>query len=520
MRGLSNLFPPRGAALSAIASGLLLAAAFPPFSFAALSVVALVPLFVALQRGEYAPGVFFKSGYLFGFVYFAALMWWVVRLSSASSITIPWLMAPATALLVCYLALYPALWLWIVGKIGRGRRMWIIFLAPAAWVPLEWARSTGVFGFPWGSIGYSTVRHPSMMQGAALGGVLGLGVLLILINALWSAAFLARRPAARALCLMAGFIVLVSNVVGGRLAVGHFDGREPGEKKTIVLAQPNVDLAIKWKPAYTDSVFRLIERLTVQGAALDAALIVFPETAAPVYMRHELQYRSLMQRLAETTETEIFIGFLDGRYDGPEKTLNVYNAAGLFRPEGGLTQYDKIHLLPFGETIPYSWRFRALQKIDLGQANFQPGPERPPIQSAAGSLAPLICFESTFPGRARDAVARGAGVLVNITNDGWFGNTPGPRQHADMAVLRAVENRRFLARSANTGVTMFVDPVGRVTHRLPMDRQGLLLGEVFTAGGRTVYNRVGDFPVLAASLLALLAGVAARRRAPGGAGRG
>jgi apolipoprotein N-acyltransferase len=506
----SNWLPPRFVWLSAVVSGLLLAAAFPPFSFAALSVIALVPLFVALHRGSHGPGVFFKSGYLFGFVYFGAQLWWIVRLSPASSITVPWLMAPATALLVCYLALYPALWMWLVGWIGRGRKLWIIFLAPSTWVIVEWVRSTGVFGFPWGSIGYSTVRHPSMMQSASLGGVLGLGVLLILVNALWSGALLARGSTVRALLLMAGFIVLVSNVVGGRIAIDRFDAREPDQRATVVLAQPNVDLAIKWEPEFTDSIFRLIER---QSAALDPALIVFPETAAPIYMRHNLEYRALLRDLSETTGAGILIGYLDGRYDGPNRALNVYNAAGLFRPDGGMTQYEKTHLLPFGEMIPFGWRFRFLQRIDLGQANFQPGPRRPPIPSAAGDLAPLICFESAFPGAPREAVAAGADVLVNITNDGWFGQTPGPYQHADMAILRAVENRRFLIRSANTGVTMIVDPVGRITQKLPMDQEGLLRGEIHRVEAKTPYTLLGNLPVVAASLLAVLLGVVARLRA-------
>jgi apolipoprotein N-acyltransferase len=295
--------------------------------------------------------------------------------------------------------------------------------------------------------------------------------------------------------------------LGGRVAIARFDSIEPPERSTVVLAQPNVDLVVKWQPEFADSIFLLIAKQTRQAAAFDPKLVVFPETAAPVYLRHDPRYKAIVHDLASLLGTSVFIGFLDGRYDGPGRSLNVYNSSGLFRRDGSYEQYDKVHLLPFGEVIPFGWKWRVLQKIDFGQANFQPGPERSPIPSVVGKLAPLICFESTFPELSRRAVSKGADVFVNITNDGWFGNTPGPHQHSDMAILRAVENRRFLVRSANTGVTMFVDPVGRVTKALAMDEEALLPGEVYRVEGKTFYTRHGDRPILAVSVLAVLLGI-------------
>lgn len=508
MRGsLATWFPPLPVAFSAVLSGLLLAAAFPPFSIGPLSLVALVPLFVSLHRSVRAPRVFFKAGYLFGVTFFAAHLWWIVLLSPAASITVPSLMAPATAVLVLYLALYPALWVWLTGWIGRGRKFSIVFLGPALWIIVEWVRSNGAMGFPWGSIGYSMVRHPSMMQSAALFGVLGLGALVVLVNMLWSGALLAKRVTARSLFLAAGLVVFLSNVWGGRAAIARFDAAARSERSTVVLAQPDVDLALKWEPEFTDSIFLLIEKQTRNAAAFNPGLIVFPETAAPVYLRHDPRYNAVVHNLAYTLGAAVFIGFLDGRYDGPGRTLNVYNSSGLFRPDGSFAQYDKVHLLPFGEAIPFGWKLRFLQKIDFGQANFQPGPDWPPIPSAVGKLAPLICFELAFPDLSRKAAARGADVFVNITNDGWFGNTPGPHQHSDMSILRAVENRRFLVRSGNTGVTMVVDPVGRVTGKLAMDEEALLAAEVFRVEGGTAYTRFGDRPVLAIALFAALLGL-------------
>jgi apolipoprotein N-acyltransferase len=508
MRGSpTKWFPPVVPAIGAVVSGLLLAAAFPPFALGPLAFVALIPVVVCLYRGSYSHRAFFNTGYLFGVAFFGGLLWWVVKLSPAASMTVPWLLVPATVVLVLYLAVYPGLFFLSLRWIGRGRKLFAVLLAPALWALVERLRGSGEFGFPWGSIGYSLVHNPAMMQSASYVGVLGLGALVVFVNMLLAGARLARSAVGRMAFLAAGIGVFALNFYGGKLAIERFDGRKPGERRVVALAQPNVDLAIKWKPEYADSLFNQILRMTREAAAFDPGLIVFPETAAPVYMRHSREHTKMMSALARDLETSVFIGFLDARYDGPGGALNLYNSSGLFLPDGSTLQYDKIHLLPFGEAIPYAWKFRVLQHIDFGQANFLPGPDRLPLASPVGDLAPLVCFESTFSDLPRRAVLRGADLLVNITNDGWFGNTPGPYQHSDMAILRAVENRRFLARSGNTGVTMIVDPVGRVTRRLAMDREGILAGDIHAVGGTAFYTRQGDRPVIIASLAILVIGL-------------
>lgn len=500
-------YPPLSLALPALASGLLLAAAFPPLSLGPLGCVALVPVLVALHRGKHSPGVIFKTGHLFGVAFFAAHLWWIVKLSPAASITVPWLMLPAVIVLVLYLALYPALFFLLLRWIGRGRVLFAALLGPALWVLVEWVRSSGEFGFPWGSLGYSLVRYPVMMQGAALFGVLGLGAFIVMVNVLWSGVFLSARPKRKSFLAAAGAALLLLNVLGGKAAIGRFDAESRDKKSTVALVQPNIDLAVKWQPEFVDSTFNLIERLTRLAAASGPGLVVFPETAAPVYVRLSAKYRMRLEDLARSTRAGVFIGFLDGRRDGPKGAVNYYNSSALFSPDGNYAQYDKIHLLPFGEVIPFGWKFRFLQKINFGQANFQPGEEKPPLRSPVGNLAPLICFESTFPELSRRAIASGADVFVNITNDGWFGSTPGPYQHSDMAIVRAVENRRFLLRSGNTGVTMVVDPMGRVTHKLAMNEEGFLIGEIYRVNEKTFFTRHGNKTVLLASAVVLFAGL-------------
>jgi len=206
------------------------------------------------------------------------------------------------------------------------------------------------------------------------------------------------------------------------------------------------------------------------------------------------------------------VGFLDHRYDGPRHELNVYNSSGLILPNGTIEKYDKRHLLPFGEALPLARRYRAIRKIDFGQANFEPGPRRAPLTADGIAMTPLICFEAVFPYLCRQGVEEGSRLLVNITNDGWFGDTPGPYQHAQMSILRAVEFRRYLVRSANSGVSMVVAPTGEIVSQLDLYRAGVLVTDIQLLSGRTFYERHGDMPLLAGCLvLVLLGGLAGRR---------
>jgi apolipoprotein N-acyltransferase len=289
-----------------------------------------------------------------------------------------------------------------------------------------------------------------------------------------------------------------------------------GPTLRVAVAQPNIDLAIKWKPEFKDSTFDMIDRQALEAKEHGADFVVFPETCAPVYIENAPGYRSRLVGLSAWLGIPIYLGFLDHRYDGPDKALNIYNSSGVILPDGDILKYDKRHLLPFGEALPLAKRYRALRKIDFGQANFEPGPRRAPLAAGDGKFTPLICFESVFPYLCREGVEEGAQFFVNITNDGWFGDTPGPYQHAQMCIARAVEFRRYLVRSANSGVSMVVAPTGEIVELLDLYREGVLLADVKLLGGRTVYERFADTPLVLACLgLMGAAGLVARRRGAG-----
>jgi len=517
---LARMLPPRPLIVPAAVSGILVTMSFPTASVGVLVFAALVPLFASVLRHRPERGDAFRTGFFFGFVCYLTMLWWVAALIPSADVTIPGLMTPALLLLVLYLSVYPALFLFLAAKATRFRMAGFLVMAPGLWVLLEALRSRGELAFPWGSLGYALSSSPPLVQGAAVGGLPLLSLLVVLVNVLLAAVVVSRSLRARVALGGTAMLILAGMWTAGTGEMARFDDSDAPRVRTAVV-QPNVDLEIKWKPEYRDSTLRLIERLVRESSALGAGLIVFPETSAPVYMKAERhdsrRYRERLGLLSAELETPIFIGFLDYRPDGPNGDANIYNASGVFRVDGVLDTYEKNHLLPFGEALPGSRRWRWLRKIDFGQANFQQGTPRGPVQTGPAAITPLICFESVFPYLCARGVADGSEMLVNITNDGWFGDTPGPFQHAQMSILRAVEFRRYLVRSANTGVSMVVSPTGEVRSRIGLFEEGILIEDVAVLSGETFYARHGDIPwLIACLLLAGLGALAARfPRSPG-----
>lgn len=515
-----TVVPPFPAIFPAFLSGILLLLAFPPFAVPGIGAVAFIPLLVALLRKRYTRAESFRIGYLFGVTFFILLLWWIKNLLPWANVTIPWLMTPALILAVLYLALYPAFFCLLLRVISGGHRQAALLIVPALWTLLELMRSRGEIGFPWGVAGYSISGYPQMIQIASYVGVYGVSFIVLAVNSVFAGALLSRGFGKRAILAAAGITVILLNGAVGRSLMPGED--EPGASgtATVAIMQPNIDLRIKWNPLYTDSIFSAYERLCRAVRPLDPELYVFPETAAPVYIKYEPRYQQRIVRLARELETPIFIGYLDARRDVSNGEMNIYNAAGLFDRDGRLmVQYEKVHLLPFGEALPLSWKFPVLKRINFGQGNFQPGSSFDPIAVGGHLFGALICFESIFPELSRRYTAHGAEFFVNITNDGWFGDTPGPVQHAQMCILRSVENRRTLVRSANTGISMVIDPWGRVTASIGLDREGTIVEPIIVSTRRTVYSRVGEFPVAGISLVLVGAGIlrtSIRRRSPSG----
>jgi apolipoprotein N-acyltransferase len=270
---------------------------------------------------------------------------------------------------------------------------------------------------------------------------------------------------------------------------------------SVGVIQPNIDPNLKFTARMrNESLDRLIALsrechenvIRKNGDGLD--LIIWPETAVPAFIKSSAECRALVAALCDTINVPIFTGTPIFNY----KTREVHNGAVLFVPNQGIRdEYIKIHLVPFGEHIPFDKYVPLFRKIDLGEGDYAPGSEYTVFNTGSVKFSCLVCFESIFPELSREFVKNGCQLLANITNDGWFGKISGPQQHNDMAILRTVENDVPLARSANTGISMIVDHRGRVIRETRLFEQGYLAGTVTIGQARTLYNLIGDLlPIL------------------------
>jgi len=508
-----RILPPLPLLVPSIVSGALTTLCYPTVSLGPVSLLAMTPLFWALLHHKPSPRDAYRAGFLFGLTCFIGMLWWIVKLIPSADVTIPWLMTPALIVLGLYLALYPAFHLLVVAYASRWRTLPFILAAPSVWALFEVARARGELAFPWGLLGYTFSDHPSLLQSAEWWGVFGLSFVIVLVNALVAGMAVSKGPRARAVTGFAACALAASLYLYGDARVAQVD-RLDGDTLRVAIAQPNIDLAIKWKPEFRDSSFSQITRQSKIAHDAGAQLVVFPETCAPMFIENSPGHRTELLGQARWLDLPIYVGFLDHRYRDRNTEPDIYNSSGVFRTDGTVIKYAKRHLLPFGEALPMAWRFRSLRKINFGQANFQAGEYTEPLDAGPVRFTPLICFESVFPELCRDGVRAGSELFVNITNDGWFGNTPGPYQHAQMCIARAVEFRRFLVRSANSGVSMVVSPSGRITHTIELNQTDVLTTDVLKLSGMTFYARHGDTPLLiACGLLIVVSVVVSRRRA-------
>ncbi len=504
-----------GDVLWPVVSGLLLVLAFPPWRLWPLIFLAWIPLWVHLDR-RLASGPApswrgtFLQGWGMGCVGFIGMLHWILGLSN-EELAIPGLMIPALGLLGLYLGVFFGLAALAPRWLARWVGVPFLVLAPAVGLLCEWLRAQGPLGFPWGAAGYALARVPPMIQGAALVGFWGLVFFVLIINALLAGAVRGRRaglPAALVLITLVGVggaWVLAAHPVGTKAA--------GSTAMTVLIAQPDIRREMKWKPEHREEVIR---RVLAHGAAAAEQgrreggfdLFIWPETVLPVLLLQEPQVLARVQGFVEALDRPLLLGTQEGFWHGPARTRDwlIYNSALVFYPDGGRSPtYRKMKLVPFSEQMPLQKLAPWLKEIDFGQSDFSAG-EDPILFPVAGEqIGCLICFESVFPEVARQLVREGAGVLVNITNDFWFGRTAGPAQHAEMAILRAVENRVPVVRCANTGISMIIDPWGRVRQETAVFTPDALRGEI-CAGAGSPAVRVGDgmLGLVAAGILFLI----------------
>jgi len=489
----------------AMVAGVGLHLAFPRPGWDLLGWVSLAPV-LALAVTAPSPRWAFVEGWVAGCAFFVPLLRWLIHtMTTYSSLTWP-LAVPVLVLLAAYLALYwgavTGFLAWAAGTVGP-RALW---LAVPTWVTAELARTYVLTGFPWGLLGYVPYRRLDLIQVAAWTGVYGVSALLVAVNAAvaWAMVRGTWRDA-----VMAGAVVAL--VLGGAAAGGRSSAGEPAADSTVAvaLAQGNIDQAIKWERGFQRETLRIYAELTREGAP-GARLVVWPEAAVPAYVRYEPWVLGWLTDLAARVQVPLLVGAPDAEAEG--RGRRYLNSAFLVDARGIRGRYDKMHLVPFGEYVPLKRLLFFVEAIAADIGDFAPG-SRPTILALDGaSFGTVICYEVIFPELFRRFVAEGAGFMVNITNDAWFGESGGPLQHLAMVPLRAVENGVAVVRAANTGVSAFVSPSGRIGPSLGLFRRGVLRADVPLRRAPTFYSRFGDLFAYACAAITAAA-VAARSRA-------
>ncbi len=482
--------------------GLALAAAFPKVGWHPLAWVAIAPLLVATT--DATPLRAWWYGILFGTVFRAGTLYWVVHaMTRFGGLSLPVAVLGA-GLLVLYLAAYWGLFALVANRTGADRVQAVLLLA-ATWTGLEYVQSIFLSGFPWTLLGYAGAASLPVAQVADLAGVFGLSFIVMLSNGAVAAA--ARgRPGWRASVGIAAVTVAATLVYGyGRLASDAT--ADSGAALAVGLVQGNVSQEIKWEPALKERTLNRHLALSEDGARQGARLVVWPESSwpDPYGVERDAQAAELLTDVARRTGAALVVGtvHVENSADG----YTVANAAVVVDGDGSWAgRYEKSHLVPFGEYLPLQGVLRFLGPLVEAVGAMRPGDPAQPLLSAPHVGVPpfglAICYEIIFPSLVRQQVRSGAQFLITITNDGWYGTSSGPYQHFEMARLRAIENRRWLVRAANTGISGVVDPWGRVTQRTELETEAVVVGEVRPRDGLTLYARTGDAFAIACALLA------------------
>ncbi len=493
----------------AVLSGVLLALSFPKFGHGAVAFVALVPLLCAIAA---APARGLRLGYLHGAVAALGLLYWTaLTVIQFGRIAAP--VAMVVMLLLCLaFALFPLLFGWALGRLVATLGPRGLLFAPVLWTATELLRAHTFFRFPWCLVGYATIDVLPFAQVASLFGVYGASFLVVLVNALLALALVSPADARRATASAAGLLLAWGGLGAWALATPV---QETGRVR-VGLVQASVIQDEKWDPEFAERNVARHERLSREAAAQGARLIVWPESAVPSYFDHDPAVASRLRALARQTGAFVLFGNDDLEFPA-EGGRRPYVGAKLLTPEGELAlRYRKMRLVPFGEYVPMQPLLtvggRYAAKLVQQVADFEPGTEAAVAAGPGGSLGAFICYEAVFPDLSRAFVRGGAELLVNVTNDGWYGRTSAPHQHLAMARMRSIETGRTLVRAANTGITAIVDPRGRLVARTALFDETALVGEAAFADGRTLYVRTGDALALACLLAAALGVALARPR--------
>jgi apolipoprotein N-acyltransferase len=502
--------------LLVILSAVLQILIFPLPNLYVLSWAALAPLIVALLRARPAgeleivgalrlrpanPLQGFLLAYVCGILWYAGTCYWVYDtmrqyggLNAAMALLVLFLFC-------CYLGLYHGAFGLLIALLTRSSRDYrrALVASPFLWVALELAR-TRISGFPWDLLGISQIDNAALCRIASVTGVYGISFEIVLVNVALAAAFLIAREKRTSMLIAA----LAAAAV---LQAGSLIEAPPAHPdRDALLVQQNIPVSADWTPGYFHETLAALIDLTEKSVASQPPgkinLVVWPESPAP-FFSNDSRFREAISGMAQQTRLWTVAGTI-GVGPGFRDNSQLFNSAALISPTGDWTaRYDKFHLVPFGEYLPFPGVFAFAGGLTKEVGQFAHGSSRAPLDAGGAELGVFICYESIFPDEVRQFAKNGAQVFDNISNDGWYGDSGAYAQHLNQTRMRAIENNRWLLSTTDTGVTASIDPWGRVAARLPRKTQATLLAPYALIPATTFYTRHGDWFAYACAIISL-----------------
>jgi apolipoprotein N-acyltransferase len=480
----------------AFISGGLLFLSFPKYGIGYVAWIALVPLLLALHKTSVKSALI--TGFCTGLVFNVGLIYWI------SLVVVNYGYLPlavglvAMLFLAAYLSIYIALF---AGGIAYLREKGIsqIIAAPLLWTCLEYLKSHLLTGFPWENLAYSQYLNPHVIQIADIAGIYGIAFVIVFINAVISNLLKYSLPGydgkgwQRPVREAAGaLLLLIAIFIYGDLRIKEVQAQlKTAPSMDVALIQGNIDQSVKWDPQNQQETLMTYKSLSNLKSASGSGLIVWPETAVPFYFQDMDDRSRQVYQVAKETGNWLLFG--SPSYIKESGSASYLNSAFLISPAGRISgRYDKVHLVPYGEYVPLRSWFPFIGKLVVGVGDFRAGGGYHPLAMNNHQIGVLICYEAIFPEASRTYKNKGAELLVNITNDAWFGFSSAPYQHLSMTVFRAVENRLYVVRAANTGISAIVDPAGKIVARTALFVGTSLSGQVRFIDSRTFYMAYGD----------------------------
>jgi len=498
----------RALLLSAIAWGLF-AFAFPPLPLGPAALVLLVPWFIVLDRYNRSTAIF--ATFWSGMIYNTVNYYWIYNVMNVE--TAPsGLICLGVILLIAFFSAYSvfAAFIYTLAKnIKFGGRAWLLALYPIFYAGLEMTRTRGDFAFPWSHLGYVFGNTLELLQALSVIGIFGYTALIIASNMAVAKAIespwklpagesrtkfiLAKFPLAVPALIFA-ILIIHGSIVLNKPEAQPFYGADAQGSPQIALIQPSIEQGEKWSKARFDSITAKTFGMVNDSVQKGTDLIILAETAVPDHIRRQPATIKELHRLSERHHAGILTGALDFHRNksGSPRKYDIYNASFLFSPEDPYSyqRYIKKHLVPFSERIPFDDIFPILNYVDLGEGDFVPGKETPVYEPF--KWTPFICYDAIFGDLVREAINAGSRLMVNITNDGWFGRSTAPYQHLNLVRYRAIENGMPTARLANSGISSFIDQYGHYDLNTDIFVDAVIQRKMQLKTRDTPYQHYGD----------------------------